>query len=804
MLTRTFRILLSVLLITLFTFNSARSEYWQTITSGWNSKRIEGTTKGIWIASEGGLLFCNEESMSLDIYNKDDGLLTNSIVVAVEDPSTGLLWVGHSNGNVDVIEQESFKIIQQIRDLANDSQVDELNDITFLNSDVFVATNIGVSRLTKIDGEDTWVFGETIRGFHGPWPTPTPVKRMVGMNNYLYVGLEHGISRADMTQSVIQWEAWDFVDDLNVPADVVTFVNDMYATSNSVFVSALDYGIFKYESDGFERYNSINGFSGMISDDNGDLFVGRSDYLEESRGLFKLNSENDLFEQVNGLDGEMFSPYMTDITEYNGKIWGISKTINDSITGLLAYDGQVFDIVRPNTPGGDQIMTLEFQNDELWVTARSSALNGIYKIKDDIWTPFVKANTPSIRFFTSTALRSIAIDGDGRQWIGSKGTGLYLIEKLVREDGITSYDTTYNFDASNSLISSISSNSSFAVVNGVEIDPISGGVWVTNMEAHDNLTLLYIPPTWINKSPEDRDFDEWDEMYVRSDSSSAFSQLCFTKVDQNGRVWLGSWRSTTEMNLGVYTPRRDPVTGIPYESEIFDYASYLNRNGAEFSYINSMELDSEGLLWLATPDGLYYIDTNQSLNYLTFHRVNGALGETINCVAVDPLDQVWVGTSQGVSVLSNDHSSWKHHYTVSDGQYPSPLISNNINTIAIDPETGDVYIGTSEGISVVNTPYRNFDAELGTIEVAPQPFFIGDGNNTRLAFSKSSLIVDSDVKIYTASGRLVRELDFSVAAVDGWDGKNSSGEWVSSGVYLIVVSTSGGDSKIGKAAVIKY
>ena len=57
---------------------------------------------------------------------------------------------------------------------------------------------------------------------------------------------------------------------------------------------------------------------------------------------------------------------------------------------------------------------------------------------------------------------------------------------------------------------------------------------------------------------------------------------------------------------------------------------------------------------------------------------------------------------------------------------------------------------------------------------------------------------------FTISGRLVRKLSWSemIDPAVGWDGKNSSGERVAGGVYLLVATSNDGKSATGKIAII--
>ena len=60
----------------------------------------------------------------------------------------------------------------------------------------------------------------------------------------------------------------------------------------------------------------------------------------------------------------------------------------------------------------------------------------------------------------------------------------------------------------------------------------------------------------------------------------------------------------------------------------------------------------------------------------------------------------------------------------------------------------------------------------------------------------------SDVKIFTASGHKVKELDGSSGSAT-WDLTNDSGNQVASGIYLYLIKDSQGNKSHGKLAIIQ-
>ena len=77
-------------------------------------------------------------------------------------------------------------------------------------------------------------------------------------------------------------------------------------------------------------------------------------------------------------------------------------------------------------------------------------------------------------------------------------------------------------------------------------------------------------------------------------------------------------------------------------------------------------------------------------------------GQMINTIAVDALNQKWVGTNEGVILLSADGTQVLAQYTVQNTG--GKLIDNDIKSIAVDPGTGTVYFGTRSGLASLTTP----------------------------------------------------------------------------------------------------
>ena len=170
----------------------------------------------------------------------------------------------------------------------------------------------------------------------------------------------------------------------------------------------------------------------------------------------------------------------------------------------------------------------------------------------------------------------------------------------------------------------------------------------------------------------------------------------------------------------------------------------------------------------------------------------------INSIAVDALNQKWVGTSEGVILLSPDGVQELASYTVesTDGK----LMDNNVLSVAVDGRTGNVYFGTASGLASLTTSAVEPKEAFGKLTSYPSPYRVP---NT-IPLTIDGLVANSNIKILTSSGSLVREVKSPGGRVGYWDGRDTRGSVVASGIYIVVGFTDdGSQTGTGKIAVIR-
>ena len=121
----------------------------------------------------------------------------------------------------------------------------------------------------------------------------------------------------------------------------------------------------------------------------------------------------------------------------------------------------------------------------------------------------------------------------------------------------------------------------------------------------------------------------------------------------------------------------------------------------------------------------------------------------------------------------------------------SPLFSNKIITLGIQPRTGEVYIGTDQGLQVYRSTATYAESfALDDIHAFPNPVRPDyDGPIAIKGFTRDGLVHITD-----ASGHTV----YSTQALGGqamWNGRTANGERVASGVYYVFAADGEGNNR---------
>ncbi len=338
-----------------------------------------------------------------------------------------------------------------------------------------------------------------------------------------------------------------------------------------------------------------------------------------------------------------------------------------------------------------------------------------------------------------------------------------------------------------------------------------GNIWIANpfCELRENVLAVYTADgEWLHFSTFDSQFGS------RYALNLAPTEIAF---DDKDRVWVGSqvnahWGSPGGIAVLDYGGTLGAQGELdPLEGKVDDkWALVTARLEAGHSNtVWSLVFDHNQVLWTVSPAGVmgYYVEPNLTLTpYTSFgpYLSDVPFGEGSK-IRVDARNNKWITTPQyGLWVLLDNTTFWPSVEGIN--AWNSSLTTDEILDIYLDDNEGVAYLATSKGISALKIPFKKELDDYSGMVIFPSPYHIPpDPPNKWLVIDE--IRQGSSVKIFTATGRLVRELSATDGSVQGyqavWNGRNSAGELVGSGVYLIAAYLRDGRSGVGKVAVIR-
>lgn len=345
----------------------------------------------------------------------------------------------------------------------------------------------------------------------------------------------------------------------------------------------------------------------------------------------------------------------------------------------------------------------------------------------------------------------------------------------------------------NSMLNTATTSNRYVIVSGLTYDD-KGNLWLLQQQVEENAVMgIDTQGEW---------YSYYQDMLMSNGKS--LPGLMGLIIDSRGLLWFVNYYYD---NPSFYCFDTDSKRIVNYMNEL------VNQDGviADTYVPHCIAEDMDGNLWLGTSIGLYEIEAStlsSQLQYVTQVKVprnDGTNyadylmdGVDISCIAVDQANRKWIGTNgAGVYLISADNMEQLENFTAAN----SPLLSDNIESIAIDHTTGEVFIGTDLGLNSYMSDATAVSIEMTKDDVYayPNPVVSGyDGLITIVGLTR-----DADVKILTVNGQLVAQ-GRSNGGSFTWNGRDSGGKRVASGVYMVATAKSDGSKgTVCKIAVIR-
>ena len=252
---------------------------------------------------------------------------------------------------------------------------------------------------------------------------------------------------------------------------------------------------------------------------------------------------------------------------------------------------------------------------------------------------------------------------------------------------------------------------------------------------------------------------------------------------------------------------------IGFDPELNQYTrltTILSEGNLVNNYVSAIKIDQSGQLWIGSTLGLRVLSSANSLfsddipdsRAIIIEDINGIprellADESVLDIEVDGNNNKWVATgSSGAFLFSPSGNETIFQFTTDN----SPLPSNEVRDIAIDDATGLIYFATQNGLvafkgNQASQPQEN----LENVFAFPNPVRPGFEGDVTI----DGLTDNARIKITDIEGNLVYEVVSQGGSVQ-WDTRSFSGNKVSSGVYLLFISTDDNiETTVSKVMIVR-
>jgi len=745
---------------------SQTKKLWKGYFSYTEVKDISEGENKITVASENALFSKDLINGNVKTTNTVDGLSGQTITAIYHSKLFKKTLVGYQNGLMIAVNETDGSIVNLV-DIINKAippNIKRINHFMEYEGIAYVSCDFGIVQFNL----RTLQFGDTY--FIGNNGTQISVQQTAVFQNKIYAGtIANGIRTANISNpNLNDFNQWTTMD-TNGWLGIETFGNELVAISTSGDLQRLQNGFFV----------QLAGFGEAPKD------------FRASGGFLLVTTPTKIY-IYNQTLGQFRVIQNTQIPETN-IFFSCATIIDDSIyigttrhglftTGL---NDSIFENITPDGPVRNYIFSITATPKDLWVTYggynnffNPDAFSGegvpakfsVSKLKPDGWLEI-----PYPDLLEAKALTSIAVNpaNENQVFIASYDSGLLKIENEV---------PALLYNQTNSTLRPPQGGNTIRV-GGLAYDN-SGNLWVTNSIIKNALHVLRTNGQWTAYDISGA---------LINGTGDDFGRLT---IDKNGTKWMPSRDSGVIAFNETKSQIPKSITEDPNKGEL------------PASDVRAIAVDKRNQLWIGTVRGLRVlssVDAFLSDEQMVPERIvidqQDAAEEllylqSIMDIVVDGSNNKWIATADaGVFYLSADGQKTIYEFNTDN----SPLPSNNINDIDINPATGEVFFATDKGMVSFNGIATAANDNLNNVFIYPNPVrpeFFG-------TVKISGLMDGANVKIADIGGNLVHET-FAQGGTIEWDTTAFGKYKVASGVYMVFISSEDGlETKVKKVMIVR-
>ena len=733
---------------------------WKSHIAYGDVREVVHTDDAVYALAGNGLVRVDKATEQMTCYSKQDGFHGASIIHIGYDRQSRSLVVLYEDGLIDFVQDGKITALSDLQ-FKQMSASKKANSLYIHDGRAYLGMQFGVVvvNIRKQEIVDTYYIGQNGKD--------VDVRSVCCSADSIYALTSGGVYAADRKANLLDFNVWKNCQPLSAESyqDITYFRNRLYLLADLELNVRTD--------DGWQSVSPEMHFSGFRQSD-GHLYL-----MQGGPALVEYIPDA-------GLDIIASPYYVSDVLNDNGTLWYAAGK-----SGVVRHDADGTQAFFPEGPSVNFPYRMKVVNDRLYVVpgARwaSQEFRGgyvmIYDIAADRWTN-IDFETITNRIGTlAMDFMNVAVDPFNKEHIivTSYGTGLYEFEnnELVGWYNHLNSPLETRVEGADALL--------YIRTDAAMFDD-DGNLWLLNM---GNNPLHVISPQQL-LAARSQEKASWNRYGLVTNKGVVLPVMTGGEmfIDRRNSNW--KWIPYVRFNPGLILYDDNHTPFYQGDDNTWFTNSFVDQDGKTITpasvYAVVQDLDND--LWVAADEGLFIIPakvdfrTSNSCMRVKIPRNDGTnladylLGtERINAIAVDGANRKWMGTeSSGLYLLSEDGTETLEHFTIDN----SPLPSNQILSVAIDPRSGRVFVGTGAGLMSYQGDATEAEDSFSQESLYAYPNPVRPDYQGVITIA--GLMEETVVKIMDNGGNLVCQTR-SNGGLAVWDGKNGNGQRVASGVY---------------------
>ncbi|CAM3331251.1 two-component regulator propeller domain-containing protein [Aequorivita lipolytica] len=731
-------------------------------------KDISQGDNKIYVGAENAVFTYDLSTQQIETRSTVNGLSGNFITTIHYSEAFKLLVIGYENGLIEIVkdgEENILKVVDILEKLTIPPDKKRINNFNEYDGKIYIATQYGISvfNLAALEFGDTYFIGDGGGQIN--------IVQTTVQEPYIFAASAfNGIRRALVADDdLIDYQNWTTILGSGFSA-MEKLGNELYAADNSNT-------ILRFTADGIRT--NVQSFTSNVKK------------FRLADDLLTITTNNSIQSYSEGFVQEASVTNLQDfdLNLQSGYAFGSRFYLGTAEDGLLIVPfGSIQPTqVLPNGPLRNSPFSIDASPGELWVSFGEVDVDynpfpiskyGISHLKDTLWTNIQYEDLRAAVGAEPTDLVKVTINPEdpNEVFMSSFEKGLL---KIVEETPTILYDQT------NSPLERILLGGADAGIRifGSQFDS-QGNLWFVQSKEKEGLIKL---------TPGGQ-FQKVDiSSILANEGEIALTELA---ISREGYVFFGTYGS----GIIGYNPTTKKFNSL---------TDNLGGGNLPTNNTRALTFDKQNRLWIGTLKGLRVLfspggffqegptQDSQAIIILEDGVAQELLFEqSITDIAVDGSNNKWIATAtSGVFYLSPNGQETLLRFTKDN----SPLPTNNVQDIAIDPFTGVVYFATTQGLVAYKGTATAPSDNLDNVHAFPNPVRPEFSGNVTI----DGLTSQANVKITDITGNLVFEQTSEGGSVL-WDTSAFGKYKVRSGVYLVLVTTDDNlQTKVAKIMIIR-